>query len=406
MTEIPVPPDAPSLPAHMRRRRFDPSAEVTYYRENDEIPFLNAAFGLDAFVVTRYDDVREVLGDAARFGNTADIARRRGDPVQISDEEAARLRAGQMLGLDPPEHTRLRRMLMPEFTLARMRRLRPRVAEIVTAHLDAIEAAGSPADLVSDFALPIPSLVICELLGVPYADRAGFQARSTGLLDVTQGPEELTRLARENYEYMSALVAGARSAPEEDVLGNLVRRHGGDVGDDELVGVASLLLIAGHETTSSMLSMGALALLEDPEQSRLVRDDPSLAGPAVEELLRWLSIVHCGVPRLAMTDTEIRGVAVPKGSLVVCSLPAANRDAGHIEDPDRLDVRRGAAGHVAFGHGVHHCLGAPLARMEMEIAFPALLRRFPALTRAVEAGDVPFRVDSVVHGLAALPVTW
>ncbi|RZT85338.1 cytochrome P450 [Pseudonocardia sediminis] len=406
MTDTQARPDAPVMPLHMQRNRFDPNPEISRYREDGEVPYLNAAFGLDAFVVTHYDDVREVLGDAATFGNTADIARRRGDTVHMSEEEAARMRAGQLLAQDPPEHTRLRRMLTREFTQARMRRLQPRIDEIVESHLDAMEAAGPPADLVADFALPIPSLVICELLGVPYADRAEFQTRSNRLLDMTLEPKERMEVARENRAYMSKLVTGAQADPGEDILGMLVRDHGDELTHDELTGIASLLLIAGHETTSNMLGLGTLALLENPEQLALVRDEPDLARASVEELLRWLSIVHSGVPRLVMADTEIRGVAIPEGSLVVCSLPAANRDSAQIEDPDRLDVRRGAAGHVAFGHGIHHCLGAPLARMEMETAFPALLRRFPTLARAETTEEVPFRAYSFIYGLAALPVTW
>jgi cytochrome P450 len=175
---------------------------------------------------------------------------------------------------------------------------------------------------------------------------------------------------------------------------------------DELIGIASLLLVAGHETTSNMLGLGTLALLRHPEQLAQVRDDPAQVEPAVEELLRWLSIVHSGIPRTTKTEVELAGHTIPAGELVVCALPIANRDPALIADPERLDVTRGAAGHLAFGHGVHHCLGAPLARMEMRIAFPALLRRFPNLATAVPFEEVPFRAFHFVYGLHALPVTW
>jgi cytochrome P450 len=186
----------------------------------------------------------------------------------------------------------------------------------------------------------------------------------------------------------------------------LVREHGAELSDDELVGVAGLLLLAGHETTSNMLGLGTLALLRHPEQLTAVRDDPDAVGPAVEELLRWLSIVHSSIPRITTTDVEVAGVAIPAGQLVFASLPSGNRDPDFVTRPDELDVRRGAPGHLAFGHGVHHCLGAPLARMEMRIAFPALLRRFPGLALAEPFEDVQFRSFHFIYGLRSLAVGW
>ena len=186
----------------------------------------------------------------------------------------------------------------------------------------------------------------------------------------------------------------------------LVRDHGDDLTTDELIGIAGLLLIAGHETTSNMLGLGTLALLRHPDQLALVRDDPSAVAPAVEELLRFLGIVHSGIPRTTTQDVEVGGVAIPADSLVILALATANRDPRFLADGDRLDVTRDAAGHVAFGHGVHHCLGAPLARMEMRIAFPALLRRFPGLALAVPFDEVGFRAFHFIYGLRSLPVTW
>jgi len=316
------------------------------------------------------------------------------------------MRAGNLLGVDPPEHTRLRRMLTPEFTVRRMRRLEPRIVEIVDDHLDAMEKAGPPADLVADFALPIPSLVICELLGVPYADRESFQRRTGKLLDLSLPMEERLELGRESREYMAGLVAGAQAEPGEDMLGMLVREHGHDLTTDELIGIAQLLLIAGHETTSNMLGLGTLALLRHPDQLALVRDEPAAVGHAVEEMLRFLGIVHSGIPRTTTEDVEVGGVAIPADSLVVLSLAGANRDPRFLTGADRLDVTRDAGGHLAFGHGVHHCLGAPLARMEMRIAFPALLRRFPGLAPAVPFEEVSFRAFHFIYGLQSLPVTW
>jgi cytochrome P450 len=297
-------------------------------------------------------------------------------------------------------------MLTPEFTIRRIKRLEPRITQIVDEHLDAMAAGGSPADLVEAFALPIPSLVICELLGVPYADREGFQRRANKQLDLALPIPERLDLARESREYMLDLVRRARLAPGEDIIGMLVREHADELTDDELVGVASLLLLAGHETTSNMLGLGTLALLRHPDQLAAVRDEPDAIGPAVEELLRWLSIVHTSIPRITTTDVEVAGVPIPAGQLVFASLPAGNRDPEFVDTPEAFDIRRGAPGHLAFGHGVHHCLGAPLARMEMRIAWPALFRRFPDLALAEDFDHVAFREFHFIYGLRSLQVTW
>ncbi|MFB9477328.1 cytochrome P450 [Nonomuraea salmonea] len=389
------------LPLHMRRNGLDPVGELALARDGEGVVRVMTPFGVPAYVVCRYEDVRRVLADPARFSSAL-------TPIpgteRMDAEERAKMRAGQLLAADPPEHTRLRRMLTPEFTVRRMRRLEPRIAEIVEAALDDLERAGKSADLVEHVALPVPSLVICELLGVPPADRAAFHARSVRLLDTSLPIEQRVQEQREERAYMAGLVARAQADPGDDLLGMLVREHGHDLTTDELIGIAGLLLLAGHETTANMLGLGTLALLCHPGQAALIRDDPAMVEPAVEELLRWLSIVQSLPPRTTTTDVEIAGQRIPAGSLVICSFPAANRDPALVDDPETLDVTRGAAGHVAFGHGVHHCLGAPLARMELRIAFPALLRRFPALALAEDRLD--FRASSIVYGLHRLRVTW
>jgi cytochrome P450 len=400
------PGEARALPLHMRRNAFDPTPELREIRETTGVQTITSAFGMEVYLVTRHEDVKEVLSDHERFAN----GRPRGFVVpgapDISAEEQASARAGNLLGLDPPEHQRLRRMLTPEFTIRRMKRLEPRIAEIVDQQLDAMETAGPPVDLVENFALPIPSLVICELLGVPYDDRDDFQRRSVRQLDLSIPIPERLELQRQGRAYMRSLVERSRQQPGEDILGMLVREHGTELTDDELIGIASLLLLAGHETTSNMLGLGTLALLRHPEQLEAVRDDPDAVGPAVEELLRWLSIVHSAIPRITATDVEIAGVPIPAGQLVFVSLPSGNRDPDFIDAPEVLDIRRGAIGHLAFGHGVHHCLGAPLARMEMRIAFPALLRRFPTLALAEDFEDVQFRSFHFIYGLRSLEVSW
>lgn len=393
-------------PLHMRRNTFDPIAELGDIRETEGVRAVINAFGMRVYLVTRHDDVKAVLADHDRFSNDRPADFTPPGAQDMAPAERARARAGNLLGLDPPEHQRVRRMLTAEFTIRRMKLLEPRIIEIVDAHLDAMATAGSPADLVTDFALPIPSLVICELLGVPYADREDFQHRSARQLDLSLPIPERLALQHEAREYMRGLVARARQDPGEDILGMLIRVHGSDLSDDELVGIAGLLLLAGHETTSNMLGLGVLALLRHPDQLAAVRDDDEAIAPAVEELLRWLSIVQTAIPRITTTDVEIAGIEIPAGQLVLASLPLGNRDPGFIGDPDILDIRRGAPGHLAFGHGVHHCLGAPLARMEMRVAFPALLRRFPTLELAEPFEDVQFRSFNFIYGLRSLAVRW
>jgi cytochrome P450 len=387
----------------MRRTGFEPVPELVALRESAGIVQVPTPFGPSAWMLTRYADVRRMLGDAEAFANgwtPADLAGGR-DPRQLSGD-----RAGNLLSLDPPDHTRLRRMLTPEFTVRRMRRLEPRIVEIVEHHLDALERHGPPADLVAGYALPIPSLVICELLGVPATDQDEFQQRTRRQLDMTLPEQEKVELARQSLAYMQGLVERARRAPGEDLLGMLIRDHDDDLSNAELVGIGNLLLVAGHETTSNMLGLGSLALLRHPDQLALVRDDPAAVGPAVEELLRWLSIVNSGSPRLATRDVEFGTTTVRRGDLVLFNLPTANRNPGLLDDPERLDVTRKATGHVGFGHGIHHCLGAPLARLEMQIAFPALLRRFPGLHLAVDDDQVAFAPHKAIYGLEELPVAW
>ena len=352
-----------------------------------------------AWVVTRYDDVREVLGDPERFSST-----RRDAPP----DEAADLQAGALLTMDPPEHHRLRRMVAGEFTVRRVRDLEARIVEIVDERLDALAAAGPPADLVAEFALPVPSLVISELLGVPRSDRPEFEDRARRQLD-SPDLAERERLAREGRDYMGRLVDRARAHPGDDIIGSLVDRHGEELRRDELIGIADLLLFAGHETTATMLGLGTLALLRHPAQAELVRDDPDAIGPGVEELLRFLSVATTTPPRTATRDTVLDGQSIAAGDLLLLSIPSANRDPKlgcPAAGADVLDVTRPPAAHLAFGHGVHHCLGAPLARREMTIAFPALLRRFPSLALAVPFSEVTYRSMAPFHGPSVLPVTW
>ena len=365
-------------PLQIRRDGFDPTPELGEVRASTGLHTVPNVFGVPVHLVTRYNDVKAVLSDHERFSNARPAGFVMPGAPPLSADEAADPRAGNLLGLDPPEHQRLRRMLTGEFTARRMARLQPRIAEIVEQQVGEMERCGSPNDLVSMFALPIPSLVICELLGVPDDDREGFQCRCDRQLDLSLPFAERYELQRASHDYMRSLVDRARSHPGDDMLGMLVHDHGDELTDQELTEICGLLLLAGHETTSNMLGLGTLALLRHPDQLSAVRDHPDAVGPAIEELLRYLSVLHHSIPRITTADVEICGVTIPAGELVLASLAAANRDPALLDDPDVLDIHRDAASHVAFGHGIHHCIGAPLARMEMRIALPALFRRFPA----------------------------
>ncbi|GAA2354347.1 cytochrome P450 [Saccharopolyspora halophila] len=397
--------EVPTDAIDRQRTEFGPAPAVAGVREGAGIVRVPTPFGPSAWLLTRHQDVRELLADTESFVNgwrpqdLTDGPER--DPRQLSGD-----RSGNLLSLDPPEHNRLRRMLTREFTVRRMRRLEPRVAEIVEQHLDAMAEHGPPADLVAQYALPIPSLVICELLGVPTADQGEFQERTRRQLDTTLPEQDKAELGREMLAYMTGLVERARREPGEDLIGMLIREHSDELTDAEIIGIANLLLVAGHETTSNMLGLGTLALLRHPDQLAIVRDEPEKVPGAVEELMRWLSVVNSGSPRMAVRDVEFGGATIRRGDLVTFDLPAANRDPGLLDDPERFDVTRPQSPHLGFGHGIHHCLGAPLARMEMRIAFPALLRRFPDLRSAVPFEEVAFASTKAIYGLEELPVTW
>lgn len=384
---------------------FDPSPEVVRRRAEEPVSRFTLPSGDQAWLVTRHTDVRAVLSDP-RFSNALAPGTLLRPPDPSGQVEEPPMPPGMFIGMDPPEHTRLRRMVTGEFTVKRMNRLRPRIERIVADHLDAMESGDRPVDLVQAFAVPVPSLVMCELLGVPYDDRADFQRRSRAAVDMAVDPEQGMILFLEMQEYMAGLVARQRAEPGDDLLGMLVREHGHDLTDDELVGIGNMMLTAGHETTANMFAIGALLLTQHPEQAAAIRDDEKVIDPAVEEMLRYLAIVPSGLIRTATEDVLVAGTLISAGDYVLVSLPSANRDPDRYPDADRFDIAREADQHVAFGHGVHHCVGAPLVRMELRVGFPALLRRFPGLRLAVPFEEIRFRPTGSVYSVEALPVTW
>jgi cytochrome P450 len=391
--------DALYMPLLFARDVLDPISELTARRESEPVSVLELPFGIKAYLVTGYEAAKEVLGDATTFSNAF-------GNLGESDEQDP----GGLGMTDPPYHTKLRRLLTPEFTVRRLRRLQPRIDAIVAEQLDAIEAAGPPADLVHLFALPIPSLVICELLGVPYSDRDDFQALSTARFDLAGGESPLDTIGT-SLDYLQTLVLRERADPGEGLLGMLIRGHGNELTDRELAGIADGILTGGHETTASSLSLGVLALLQSPEYfAQLGGADSDAVHRAVEELLRYLTVVQVAFPRFARTEIQIGGVTVPAGQMVLVSLSAADRDAilvaeGH-PSMDDFDPTRPASSHLAFGYGIHRCVGAELARMELRAAFPALARRFPTLRLAVPTADLAFRNSSIVYSVPTLPVAW
>ena len=385
-----------------RQRPLDPPDELGRWRR--EAPLLRLAYpdGHLGWLATRFATVRAVLADP-RFSNRAELTH---VPVGRSARELSSLRfpPGMFLRMDPPEHTRYRRLLAGQFTVRRMRLLEPRIARLAAGLLEEMAAAGPPADLVRAYALPLPSLVICELLGVPYRDHDRFQRDSATLLGLERGPEEKIAALDGLLAYLADLVRHKRDEPGDDLLSGLVATGG--LTEEEMTGVACLLLVAGHETTANMIALGTFTLLQHPDRLAAVRDDPDVATTAVEELLRYLTIVHIGPTRTALEDVELAGRTIRAGETVTVSLAAANRDPEWFDRPDELDVRRPPAPHLAFGHGVHQCLGQQLARIELRIALPALLRRFPGLRLAVPPGEVPMRTDMNIYGVHQLPVTW
>ncbi|WP_405147293.1 cytochrome P450 [Sphaerisporangium sp. NBC_01403] len=393
-------PDPVTLPMS-RANPVDPPDDLRRWREEGPIRPMLYADGHVGWLATRYETVRAVLADP-RFSTRIEFMH---PPIGERLRQAAlRKRPGFFLREDPPEHTRFRKLLTGQFTVRRMKQLEPRIEQITSDRLDAMEKAGSPADLVELFALPIPSLVICELLGVPYADHARFQRDSAKLLNLGSTPEQVREALDGLMEYLHDLVVSKRTEPDDALISGLVAT--GQLNDEEITGVAVLLLIAGHETTANMLALGTYTLLNNPDQLAALRGDPSLAESAVEELLRFLTIVHIGPVRTALEDVELDGHTIKAGEAVTLSLSAANRDPERFDAPDKLDITRQATGHVSFGHGIHQCLGQQLARIEMRIGYPALLRRFPDLRLAIPSEEVSMRSDMAIYGVHRLPVAW
>ncbi|MFI6686499.1 cytochrome P450 [Streptomyces sp. NPDC050485] len=399
---VPIP---QGLPMERDAGPFDPPRQITRLREARPVSPMAFPDGHEGWLVTGYDAVRQLVADT-RFSSRQDIGVLHvpyeipGMPVITEPSPQV---PGLFIAMDPPDHTRLRRKLIGAFTVKRMKQLEEHIIDISERQLDEMARLTPPVDLVKEFALPVPSLVICELLGVPYQDREDFQVNSAKFMVKDQPLDEKMAAYGALTTYLAELVTSKRAAPGEDILSDLARQD--DLTIEELTGIAFLLLLAGHETTANMLALGTFALLEHPEQMAELRANPELLADAVEELMRYLSVADIFY-RYATEDIELGGETIGKGSTVVVSLLAANRDPQRFDNPDTLDVHRTARGQLSFGHGVHQCLGQQLARIEMRAGFDGLLRRFPTLKLATPVGEVKLRTDMNIYGVHELPVTW
>ncbi|MFR0357688.1 cytochrome P450 [Streptomyces sediminimaris] len=389
---------APSLQT-ARRCPYAPPEQHARIRDTASgVSQVTLPSGQVAWALSRLEHIRTMLTDA-RFSSD----RRHPDFPRFTRERRAFFPGRSLIHMDPPEHGPARRAVVGEFTLRRMAGLRPRIQEIVDEHIDAMLAGPRPTDLVQALSLPVPSLVICEQLGVPYDDHDFFQARSSALLSRALTTEGRTRALTELRDYLKDLIAKRATEPTDDLLG---RQLAQDNDPEDVLSLAFLLLLAGHETTANMISLGVVTLLERPEERAALREDPARTLPAIEELLRVYTIAEFANSRVAVEDVEIGGVTIRAGDPVLALTNAANHDPSAFDEADEIKLDRGARNHVAFGFGIHQCLGQNLARLELQIVFDTLLHRIPTLRLATPADRLPYKDDALIYGIHQVPVTW
>ncbi|MGW3280776.1 cytochrome P450 [Nocardia rhamnosiphila] len=384
--------------------RLDMDPLFTKLRREEPVCRVELPYGGEGWLVTRYEDVKLVLADP-RFSRAATVGRE-----DLPRATPAPVRPDSLLSMDPPEHSRLRKLVAKAFTGRRVAELRPRTRAIVDEKLTALEQAGAPADLVEGFALPLPVTVICEMLGVPPRDQHRFRDFSDAILSTTAYTREQIESARDSLEtYLAEVVAERRQRPTDDLLGALVaaRDEEDRLSERELVNLGVGLLIAGHETTANQIANFTYVLLTQREYWELLRAEPELIPGAVEELLRYVQLgAGAGQPRVATEDVVLSGVTVRAGDSAFVNTQAANRDENVFDDPESLDLTRQRNPHVAFGYGAHHCLGAQLARVELQVALEALLERFPSLRLSRPLDEIPWKSGLLVRGPKQLLVEW
>ncbi|MFC9437582.1 cytochrome P450 [Nocardia sp. NPDC057030] len=396
---------ARQYPMPRGRCPFDPPPELGRRQQEEPVSKVRIWDDSEPWLFTRHADVRALLADPRVSADST----RDGYPAQAPGLKAGPGQARLFITMDNPEHAAQRGLLTADFTVRKIERLRPRIQQIVDDLIDDLLAGPKPADLVEAFALPVPSLVICELLGVPYADRAFFH-RMGKVLTASHAPAAESRAAMKTLlDYLGGLVRDKLADPGDDLLSRLATEQvaAGAVTVVQAASMGLLLLVAGHETTANMIALGTAALLEHPDQLAAVRDgDDALVANAVEELLRYLTISHSGRRRVALADLEVGGQRIRKGDGLITADHVANRDPARFPDADRLDVTREARHHLAFGYGIHQCLGQALARLELQVVYRTLYRRIPTLRLAVALDELEFKHDMVVYGVHELPVTW
>ncbi|HEX3780246.1 MAG TPA: cytochrome P450 [Pseudonocardiaceae bacterium] len=381
--------------------RLNVHPKLAELRRDQPILRVTMPYGGDAWLATRYDDVKTVLADPRFSMNTLgrDVPR----PVPLVQNNPS------ILTMDPPEHSRLRKLVAKAFTARRIELLRPRTQQIVDDLLDTMIPTGSPADLAESLNWPLPITVICELLGVPFADRDRFRQWTDLLLALVGDEDEIRRARQLLNEYLAGLIAVRRGEPSDDLLGELVaaRDDEGRLSEEELVTFGVTLLVAGHETTANQTGNFVYLLLANPGLWDQLVADPTLVPSAVEELLRIVPLgASAGFPRIATEDLELGGQHIAAGESVVVDMNSANRDESAFERPEEVDLARADNQHVTFGHGIHHCLGAQLARMEMQVAIATLIRRLPTLHLAQPAEQVEWKTGRLIRGVRSLPVAW
>ncbi|MGA8847956.1 MAG: cytochrome P450 [Nocardioides sp.] len=389
-------PDSVTLP--FKREGLDPVPDMASLRAKDPVAELATLFGRKVWLVSGYDEAREALADGTSYSNDL------GQFVSQEGRDDSEKIGG--LGMtDAPLHTALRRYLTPEFTMRRLARLEPEIERVVTERLDAMEAGGPVVDLVSEFAFPVPFQVICELLGLPVEDRERFYSLGIARFDLSEGGAGMFGAAAHTRDFLIKAVAAQREEPGDGLIGGLLREHGDELDDLTLGGIADGVFLGGYETSASMLALGSYLLADSPEAIALLRDDPASVDRVVEELLRHLTVVQVAFLRFAKRDLVLGGKQISEGDAVAISLLGANRDPRLGDGLDTFDPDRAPTRHLSFGHGIHRCVGAELARMELRIALRALAQRFPDIAVTVPAEDLEFRKLSAVYGVEALPVS-
>ncbi|MCW2903785.1 MAG: cytochrome [Streptosporangiaceae bacterium] len=405
MTETSAAPRTPEAPPFPQARTCPYGLPAGYDRLREDGPLRRVTLydGRPAWLVTRYDLARRLLADPRLSSDRT----HENFPFLSPRFKAFRRQRPAFIGMDPPEHGLHRRMVISDFTVRRLRSMRGDIERIARGLIDEMLSADPPADLVGRFSLPVPSMVICRLLGVPYDDHEFFHSASRRLLQ-SETAEESLEARQELADYLDRLVTVRQRRPGPGLIGRLVatRLASGELERENLVSMSILLLVAGHETTASMISLSVITLLEHPDQLAALRADPGVMPSAVEELLRYLSIADLAGVRVATADIDIDGQTVRAGEGVIVSNSITNRDREAFDDPDTFDIHRSARHHLAFGYGVHQCLGQNLARVELEVALTALFGRIPTLRLAVPVEELPLRPASTIHGVNELPVTW